>query len=49
MKQYPYKHKYKVNKIYSFHTTNFSKLAGYGEMFDCKNVEYIKDWVKDLN
>lgn len=41
--------KYKVNKIYSFHTTNFNKLAGYGEMFDCKNVEYIKDWVKDLN
>ena len=41
--------KYKINKIYSFHTTNFSKLAGYGEMFDCKNIEYIKNWVADLN
>lgn len=40
---------FKVNKIYSFHTTNFDKLAGYAEMFDCSNVEHIRNWVKDLN
>jgi hypothetical protein len=40
---------FKINKIYSFHTTNFTKLAGYAEMFDCSNIEYIENWVKDLN
>jgi hypothetical protein len=40
---------FKVNKIYSFHTTNNTKLAGYAEMFDCSNVEHISNWVKDLN
>jgi hypothetical protein len=40
--------KFKVNKIFSFHTTNFKKLAGYAEMFDCSNVEHIDKWVKHL-
>lgn len=40
--------KFKVNKIYSFHTTDFKKLAGYAEMFDCSNVEHIDKWVKHL-
>lgn len=40
---------FKVNKIYSFHTTNFSKLAGYAEMFDCTNIEYVPNWVRDLD
>lgn len=41
--------KFKVNKIYSFHVTENNKLAGYAEMFDCQNIEYMKNWVKDLN
>lgn len=40
---------FRINKIYSFHTTNNDKLAGYAEMFNCSNVEYIKNWVKYLN
>ena len=40
---------FKVNKIYSFHTTNFTRLAGYAEMFNCSNIEHIPNWVKDLN
>jgi hypothetical protein len=40
--------KFKVNKIFSFHTTNNTKLAGYAEMFDCKNIEHIPNWVKYL-
>jgi hypothetical protein len=40
---------FRINKIYSFHTTNDYKLAGYAEMFNCSNVEYIKNWVKYLN
>jgi len=40
---------FKVNKIYSFHTTNHSRLAGYADMFDCSNVEHVSNWVKDLN
>lgn len=40
--------KFKVNKIFSFHTTDFKKLAGYAEMFDCSNVEHIEKWVKHL-
>lgn len=41
--------KFKVNKIFSFHTTEFNKLAGYAEMFDCSNIENIQNWVKYLN
>jgi hypothetical protein len=40
---------FKVNKIYSFHTTSSSALAGYADMFDCANVEHITKWVTDLN
>jgi len=40
---------FKVNKIYSFHTTSNSHLAGYADMFECSNVEHISSWVKDLN
>ena len=40
---------FKVNKIYSFHTTSNSTLAGYADMFDCSNVEHVSSWVKDLN
>ena len=40
---------FKVNKIYSFHTTDFEIIAGYAEMFDCSNVEHVDKWVKDLN
>lgn len=40
---------FKVNKIYSFHTTDNSRLAGYADMFDCNSVDYISNWVKDLN
>ena len=40
---------FKVNKIYSFHTTSNDTLAGYADMFDCSNVEHIKSWVTDLN
>ncbi len=40
--------KFNVNKIFSFHTTNFNKLAGYAEMFNCSNVEHVQDWVKHL-
>jgi hypothetical protein len=40
---------FKVNKIYSFHTTSDIALAGYADMFDCSNVEHISKWVKDLN
>lgn len=40
---------FKVNKIYSFHTTSDTVLAGYADMFDCANVEHIKNWVTDLN
>ena len=40
--------KFKVNKIFSFHTTDKNKLAGYAEMFDCSNIEHIENWVKHL-
>ena len=40
---------FKVNKIYSFHTTSNSSLAGYADMFECSNVEHVSNWVKDLN
>lgn len=40
---------FKVNKIYSFHTTRPDRLAGYADMFDCSNVEHVPNWVKDLN
>lgn len=40
---------WEVNKIYSFHTTSDTTLAGYGEWFNTRNIEYMKDWVKDLN
>lgn len=41
--------KFRVNKIFSFHTTSITALAGYAEMFDCENIEYIKNWVKYLD
>ena len=41
--------KFKIKNIYSFHTHDNNKLAGYAEMFQCKNIEYISDWVTDLN
>ena len=40
---------FKVNKIYSFHTTDSTTLAGYADMFDCSNVEHVDKWVRDLN
>lgn len=40
--------KFKINKIFSFHTTKRDKLAGYAEMFDCSNIEYINNWVYHL-
>lgn len=40
---------FKVNKIYSFHTTDNTTLAGYADMFECSNVEHVDKWVRDLN
>lgn len=39
---------FKVNKIFSFHTTDNNTLAGYGDMFDCSNIEKVSDWVHHL-
>lgn len=40
---------FKIGKIFSFHTTNFERRAGYADMFDCPNIEYVENWVRDLN
>jgi hypothetical protein len=39
---------FKVNKIISFHTTSPDRLAGYADMFDCTNVEHVRNWVREL-
>lgn len=41
--------KWEVNKIYSFHTHETDSITGYASWFGCKNVEYMKNWVEDLN
>lgn len=41
--------KWNIKKIYSFHVTKENTLAGYGEWFNCDNIEYMKNWVKYLN
>lgn len=38
--------KFKIKKLISFHTDNRSKIAGYAEWFDVKEVKHISNWVK---
>lgn len=37
---------WEVKKMISLHTTSNTQRAGYGDFFDVKEVQYIKDWVK---
>lgn len=37
---------WRVEKMISLHTSSDSIRAGYGDFFDVKEVQYIKDWVK---
>jgi len=41
--------KWTMNKIYSFHTTDNTTMAGYGDWFDCKDVVHMENWVKYLD
>lgn len=37
---------WKVEKMISLHTTSNVTRAGYGDFFDVKEIQHIKDWVK---
>lgn len=41
--------KWEVESIISFHTQTNKRLAGYADWFDCKNIEYMSNWVKYFN
>lgn len=41
--------KWKINKIFSFHVTSNVTLAGYADWFDTENIEFMENWVEDLN
>lgn len=41
--------KWKVRKIISLHTTSNVDVTGYASWFDYHEIEYVKDWTKDIN
>jgi hypothetical protein len=41
--------KWDIKNIYSFHTTSETKLAGYADWFNTKDITYMKNWVTYLN